>query len=251
MIPYLPIKSIEIFGAKIFMHDFFWNFGFAVGMIFTATEFIKNIRTNNKVLKLLLLFLTLYPMFILGTRFLYNLGPWSSHPWYYAFNLSANSGHAFFGGYYFGIIALYTASKILGINPLKVLDYFSIGLALTMFFGRIGCFFHGCCYGKITSPGIFTLDYVNEGISRYATQNISSIYNLGIFAFLYWYKPRKKFDGELALLFIIIYSIFRFFVEFIRYDEFYYLGLSFMQYVAIANIIIGSLIYYKSIENFE
>jgi phosphatidylglycerol:prolipoprotein diacylglycerol transferase len=48
------------------------------------------------------------------------------------------------------------------------------------------------------------------------TQIYSSIAGLLMFAFLAWYSPRQKYAGQLTLLFLLLYSVYRFIVEFFR-----------------------------------
>jgi phosphatidylglycerol:prolipoprotein diacylglycerol transferase len=102
-------------------------------------------------------------------------------------------------------------------------DLISPLLALGLFFGRIGCFFAGCCYGKETSLPwgvIFTdpnsLALLN--VSLHPTQLYDAANGLAIFLFLTWKEKRKAFDGQIFFLFFLLYSITRFFIEMLRGD---------------------------------
>ena len=58
----------------------------------------------------------------------------------------------------------------------------------------------------------------NEDLYLHPTQLIESFTMLAVFAFLFWLHRRKKFDGQILIAYGIIYSIFRFSIEFIRDD---------------------------------
>jgi len=105
----------------------------------------------------------------------------------------------------------------------KLLDIISPFLALGLFFGRIGCFFAGCCYGKETSLpwGVIFTDpnsLAQLGVPLHPTQLYDAANGLAIFLFLIWKEKRKAFDGQISLLFLFLYSATRFFIEMLRGD---------------------------------
>ncbi|MEN6349809.1 MAG: prolipoprotein diacylglyceryl transferase [Syntrophomonas sp.] len=95
-------------------------------------------------------------------------------------------------------------------------DIFAPFVALGYAIVRIGCFLAGCCYGKVcTLP--FAVVFPNvDAIPRHPTQLYSSGINLLLFLFLIWFLPRKKFPGQVFLIYMMAYSIYRFFMEFLR-----------------------------------
>jgi phosphatidylglycerol:prolipoprotein diacylglycerol transferase len=103
------------------------------------------------------------------------------------------------------------------------LDLVSPLLALGLFFGRIGCFFAGCCYGKETSLPwgvVFTNpnSLARLNVPLHPTQLYDAANGLAIFLFLIWRERRKAFDGQIFSLFLLLYSITRFFIEMLRGD---------------------------------
>ena len=93
--------------------------------------------------------------------------------------------------------------------------------------GRLGCFAGGCDYGKPTSSAlgvIFTdpranvLSGVPIGVRIYPTQIFESLASAAIFGILLWRFRRKKRDGEIFLLYMTLYAVARFFLEFLRGD---------------------------------
>ena len=105
----------------------------------------------------------------------------------------------------------------------KLFDLISPLLALGLFFGRIGCFFAGCCYGKETSLPwgvIFTNpnSLARLNVPLHPTQLYDAANGLAIFLCLIWKEKRKAFDGQIFLFFLLLYSTTRFFIEMLRGD---------------------------------
>jgi len=131
-------------------------------------------------------------------------------------------GLVFSGGFAGGIIAavVFIARNKL---PLAVLsDAAAIALALGQAIGRIGCFFSGCCYGKHCDLWFGVKFPENSlapsGIKLIPTQLISSLLLFLIFAVLSYFYKKKKNDGQVFALYLILYSVKRFFLEFLRGD---------------------------------
>ena len=126
-------------------------------------------------------------------------------------------------------------------NKLSVWKYADIAtpsIALGYAIARIGCFLNGCCYGIISEkygirfpslnmPPAY-LQQLKDGLitsgSTYSlplipTQIYSSLYGLLLFFIILRLKKYKKYDGYIFFNFLILYSIFRFIVEFFRFYE--------------------------------
>jgi prolipoprotein diacylglyceryl transferase len=116
----------------------------------------------------------------------------------------------------------------------KYIDIIAIATALFVFIYRMGCFHFGDVPGTNTNLpwGMFAIYYGSySGMIMHPTALYLSFSALLIFIFLHWYKPKKKFDGEIGLLFLIIYSFNRFWIEFMRAGVEKYFGLSRGQWV--------------------
>jgi len=105
----------------------------------------------------------------------------------------------------------------------KLADLFSPSIALGLFFGRLGCFFAGCCYGKGTSLpwGVVFTDpnsLAPLNVSLHPVQLYEAGTNLALFFFLKWRERKKGFDGQIFWLLILLYALTRFFVELVRDD---------------------------------
>lgn len=124
-------------------------------------------------------------------------------------------GLSFHGGF-LGIAtaALYYAKKK-KIPFLKLADIFCVPIALGNALGRMGNFINGELYGIPTTLPWAVIFPGAEG-PRHPTQIYEAIYNLAIFAILYSQRNKKWKDGTLFGLFMILYAIFRFSVEYLK-----------------------------------
>lgn len=168
---------------------------------------------------------------------------------------------AFWSGglaYYGGLIAA-TVAGIAFLKrerfPLgKGVDFVGAVLPLGIFFGRIGCFLGGCCFGQQThgplgvafpagSPA--SLEQFEHGLLAdkmlpslpvHPTQLYEAFGCLAIAAWLIAYAhPRKRFDGQILLSFLASYAVLRFGIEYLRADDRgAVLGLSTSQLIGVA-----------------
>ena len=157
-------------------------------------------------------------------------------------------GFVIYGAITGGVLAVYLYSRSKKWNTLEVFDLAIPGLALAQGFGRIGCFLAGCCYGAETDLPIgiaFPKDSLApSGISLYPTQVMSSVFDFALAIFLLWYSKRCKKNGRVFAMYLILYSIGRFLVEFLRNDPRGRVGiLSTSQFIAIFTLILGVVIY--------
>jgi phosphatidylglycerol:prolipoprotein diacylglycerol transferase len=142
------------------------------------------------------------------------------------------SGGVYWGGFLGGFAALALLIRFYKLPFWKVADAFAPGVALGQAFGRQGCFSAGCCWGKATTLpwGVHFTELGHEytGVPIYGpdgsdlylqpTQLYESFFMLAVFAFLFWLHRKKRFNGQILIAYAIIYSIFRFSIEFIRDD---------------------------------
>lgn len=162
------------------------------------------------------------------------------------------NGFVIYGAILGGILAVYLYSRKKGWDILRVLDLVVPSLPLAQGFGRIGCFLAGCCYGKVTSLPIgvefHNSPFAPANVHVYPTQIFSSIFDFMLAVFLLWYdrnerkKGRKK--GRVFSLYLIIYSIGRFLIEFLRGDPRGSISIfSTSQFISLFTVIIGLLLF--------
>lgn len=170
---------------------------------------------------------------IFGARLVYVIDYWSQ----FVANPSSifaiwQGGLIFYGGLIGGALAVLAVVKLKKLPVGKVADMVAPALALGSAIGRLGCFSQGCCYGKETSaPWAVTftdrLSFAQPlGVPLHPTQLYEFAYNLIILGALMWARPRIKSDGLLFWMFVTLYGLFRFIVEFFRANPTFYLGMS-------------------------
>ncbi len=160
-------------------------------------------------------------------------------------------GFVFYGGLLGGFLGVVIYAKQFKMPLLDFLDLFAVPLPLGHAFGRIGCFFGGCCYGM---PYNGPLHRVYHTSSNYNTpletplfpiQIICAIGLALLFAALLIVFLRSKKVGTAFYSYAIAYPVMRFTAEFFRGDteRGIYLKLSLAQWVSLA-ILASLLIYY-------
>ncbi len=166
--------------------------------------------------------------------------------------LNIADGWVVYGGIIGGIISAMIYCKIKKIKFTAYFDALIPSVALAQGFGRIGCIFAGCCYGHETNSPIGIVfqhsSYAPNGVNLVPTQPISSILNFIHFFILIWFANKKKGDGQVGALYLILYSIGRFILEYFRGD----LGrgsvgmLSTSQFISIFTVIAGIALFVVS-----
>ena len=153
-------------------------------------------------------------------------------------------GWVFYGGLIGGIIAIIIYCKL---HKYKTMDFLNIcapAVALFHFFGRIGCFLAGCCYGIESHLGFVfhrsDIPFAN-GIRRFPIQLVESLYCLLLFLILNFILKKTRYKDKTAYLYLILYPIGRFIFEFFRGDK--YRGFlwifSTSQWISIILLVIG------------
>ncbi|MDR1511621.1 MAG: prolipoprotein diacylglyceryl transferase [Endomicrobium sp.] len=164
-----------------------------------------------------------------------------------------NGGLVYYGGFIGAVVFMLMYVKRKKIILYNLGDFFAPALALGHAIGRIGCFFSGCCYGKVSNlpwAVMFTDKHslAVKGVRLHPTQLYESIANFILFIFLYFYSGKNsKIPGISLAIYLVIYAISRFVIEFFRddYRGNHYLGFSISQIISVFLFIIGVLIIWK------
>jgi len=178
-------------------------------------------------------------------------------------------GLTYYGGLIFGLLAAVALCRRWGWSVLGLFDIAGPCIALAHFFGRVGCFFSGCCFGEVCAvpwgvqfPGgseayrqhveehspalIEQYRQLGEWVSLpvHPTQLYEAGALLTLFALL-WFglRPRKRFEGEVFGWFLVLYGMARFTVEFWRADaRGAMLSISTSQWISILLVPLGAWI---------
>lgn len=150
------------------------------------------------------------------------------------------------GGLFGGLLGVEISKKIIDEKQSSG-DLFTFPIILGIFIGRIGCFLSGInefTYGKTTS--FFMGMDLGDGLKRHPVALYELMFLAGLFMFLKWLQRNRELEsGMLFKYFMILYFGFRFFIEFLKPNTFFVVGLSTIQILCL----ICLLYYHKSLLN--
>lgn len=142
-------------------------------------------------------------------------------------------GLVFYGGMISAFFGLWAFLRFKKVSFAKGLDFILPYVALAHAFGRLGCFFNGCCYGKVcTLPWAVQFSEISHPV--HPAQLYEAAADFILFLFLSRRYRRKHFEGEIAALYFSLYACVRFLVEFVRDDNPFWGYLTVNQWISIA-----------------
>jgi len=141
----------------------------------------------------------------------------------------ARSGGVFYGGLILAVVVALWYIRRAGLPLWTTCDVFAPGIALGHVVGRFGCLFAGCCYGKpttrpwgITFTDPFAAANVGTplGVPLHPTQLYEAGAELLILAVLLLTERKgRPFPGRTFWLYMLLYAVSRFIIEFFRGDD--------------------------------
>lgn len=204
---------------------------FLIGIYWAMNRAEKRDIDKNHVMDLSLIIVLCA---IVGSRLLYvvtHLDEFRGR-WVDTFNPFQSSGEiglmglTMLGGVVLAIAAILIFCKVKGIPILRLCDVLAPSFGLGIFITRIGCFLHGCCFGKpcdlpwaVKFPLRSAAGAVLPGELLHPTQIYSSLYGLAIFVILIVLDRKRRFDGFLVSIFFMLYGVSRFSIDMLRYYE--------------------------------
>jgi phosphatidylglycerol---prolipoprotein diacylglyceryl transferase len=136
------------------------------------------------------------------------------------------AGLMFYGGFLGALAAGLVFARVKRLPIVKMLDAAAPAIMLGEFFTRIGCFLNGCCFGTPTG-GVLGMEFPLHSPAGatfphqciHPTQLYSSLAGMVLFLLALWLERRHLKDGVLFSVLLIVYSLFRFGIDFVRYYE--------------------------------
>lgn len=240
----------ELFNIFRF-HIYGYGLMIAIGIICAAYIFTKNAGkrgyNEDKIFNLIILTVI---MGVIGGKLLFIITEIKDIIDDPSILLEFGNGFVIYGAIILGALTVFLYCKKKKWSPLEVLDCLVPAVAIAQGFGRIGCLLAGCCYGAETSSPLSIVfprgvnSLAPTGIHLHPTQIYSSIFDFALGIFLLWYLNKKKEESKTFGLYVIMYSIGRFIIEFLRNDPRGNVGmLSTSQFIAIFTLIIGILVF--------
>ena len=184
---------------------------------------------------------------IIGARSLHVIDRWdlyASHPlgvfaiW--------NGGLAIMGAVLGGTVVGAAVAWRRGLPVRAVADAAAPAAILGQAIGRFACLFTGDAVGRATSG--FGITYLNPGamvpqlgVAYEPVFLYEMIWDLAVFAVLWWLRPRLRIDGQLFALYLALYAIGKFALSFLRTETMWLAGLQEAQLLSIAALALAVL----------
>ena len=184
------------------------------------------------------------------------------------FNLRAG-GLAIYGGVIAGVLTLLVFTRVKKLSFFSMADTGVLGLITGQIIGRWGNFFNCEAFGGYTDSllamrikrslvnhGMISQELLDhlivengvEYIQVHPTFLYESMWNLGVLIFMLWYRKRKKFDGEMLLIYLLGYGLGRSWIEGLRTDQLIFFGTGIPVSQALSMLLVlisGTVLVYK------
>ena len=231
-------RSFSVFGFEIMLYGVIIAAGILLGLCVAAADQKRHGLDPNTIWDVAIYGI---PAGIIGARIYYVIFYWESYrdnP-LSMFNLRAG-GLAIYGGVIGAILTVLIYTRIKKLSFFATFDSISLGFLVGQIIGRWGNFFNREVFGGYTdnffamrlpidavrardiSPAL--QETILEGtnyIQVHPTFLYEGLWNLAVLAALWFYSPKKKFNGQIFCLYIALYGVGRFWIEYIRTDRLY------------------------------
>ncbi len=212
---------LKIGKLSLYTYGLFVALGFVTG-IWIARHEAKRLKEDQDKIMDLCFYVLLAA--IVGSRMFYvftNFNMFISDP-LEIFRIW-NGGLVFYGGFILALITAIVFVQRKRLSLFKTSDIMAPALAIGHAIGRIGCFFAGCCYGKACDlPWAVTFTNPDSlapaNVPLHPTQLYAAAANSLIFILLWVLRSRKKFDGQIFWIYVLLYGVARSVVEIFRGD---------------------------------
>lgn len=230
--------AFEIFGIEVRWYGILMASGILIASMLLLKWSKEKGYKEDDIINLLLIVI---PAAIICARLYYVIFEWEHYQGDFLKIINVREGGlAIHGGVIGGVLAGLIYCKIKKLNFLEIIDMVAPGLILAQAIGRWGNYANGEAHGGPTDlPWAINV----AGTYVHPTFLYESIWNLCIFIFLFFYRKNKKIDGELFLLYGILYSAGRFWIEGLRTDSLMLGEFRVAQLISIGIIFAFSVVY--------
>ncbi|MDB9937164.1 prolipoprotein diacylglyceryl transferase [Candidatus Pelagibacter sp.] len=249
------INNFDPVAFQILSFEIRWySLAYIIGIILGWIYCKKKLINNQHILSLFDDFITyLIVGVILGGRLgyalFYNLKYYLENP--FEILMVWNGGMSFHGGLIGVIIAAQLFSNKHKVNQFIFLDLVSLSAPIGIFFGRIANFINSELIGRATDLPWSVQFILIDDIKRHPSQLYEAFFE-GVILFLllrYFFKKNYLENaGKISALFLIFYSLFRFFTEFFRSPDpqigYLILNLTLGQLISVLFLAVGILLFY-------
>lgn len=231
-------NHITIFGFSIAFYGIIIGIGMLLGITLAARDAERRGIGEDTIYDFSLLGIVFG---VIGARLYYVFFQWDNYRGNLLEILNLRAGGlAIYGGVIGGILSLMFYCKRKKQNFLNLADSLILGVLVGQILGRWGNFFNAEAFGRYTDS-LFAMqlrrDIVNpimidsallqhlvrvngvDYIQVHPTFLYESVWNLCLLLFLLWYRPKKRFTGEIFFLYLGGYGLGRVWIEGLRTDS--------------------------------
>jgi 16S rRNA (cytosine1402-N4)-methyltransferase/phosphatidylglycerol:prolipoprotein diacylglycerol transferase len=231
--------AFEIFGLSIRWYGILLSTGIMVGILLAYNEAKRLGRDPEYIIDLSL---WCVPAAVIGARLYYVLLEWD----YYNGDIMRminirEGGLAIHGALIAAVITGYIFTRIKKLSFWETADIVAPSIIIGQAIGRWGNFVNGEAHG---GPTNLPWGILVDGMRVHPTFLYESLWNLGVFFILIFYRRKKKANGEVFLLYGILYSLGRFWIEGLRTDSLWFMGMRAAQLISLAIIVVFSITIY-------
>ncbi len=238
--PFSISESFQIFGISIHWYGIMIATGVFFAYLFCSRIAKEYHLTKDNLLDIILFGL---PTAVVFARIYYVIFEWDS----YRNNLLDifkiwEGGIAIYGAIIGACLSTYVYCKINKIPVFNAFDIGAFGLLIGQIFGRWGNFVNAEAYGGPTNLP-WRMELLDINLAVHPTFLYESIWNLCVFIFLNFIRKKTTYQGEIFLLYTILYGAGRFWIEGLRTDSLYMGSIRVSQLVAAGCVIFGIALY--------
>ena len=230
--------AFTIFGIDVMWYGILMATGMILGTLIAIKEAKRVGIKEDYILDLAIIAI---PAGLLCARLYYVLFNWG----YYSNNPSQilnfrGGGMAIHGALIGGVLAGYIFSRYKKLDFFKLADTVMLGMPLAQSIGRWGNFINQEAHG---GPTNLPWGIMVNGVKVHPTFLYESIWDFGIFVFLWIFRKKKSYEGQVIVLYAILYSLGRFFIEGLRTDSLMIGPFRMAQVISLVGIIGGIVVH--------
>ena len=189
---------------------------------------------------------------VLGARTYYVLTTLKTHSYKSFYDVIAiwEGGIAIYGAIIAGAATIFIVCRVKKISVVKMMDATALGVMIGQIVGRWGNFCNGEAFGEEIAEGSW-LYFIRMGLNSYNTGYetmyvhptflYESLWNLAGFVLIHCLYKKKKFDGQIVLMYLTWYGFGRMLIESLRTDSLYIGVFRISQMVGLLCFVLGSI----------
>jgi phosphatidylglycerol:prolipoprotein diacylglycerol transferase len=238
--------AFQIFGKDVYWYGIIIAAGFLLAALYASTRAKEFGLKSNDILDMLLYAL---PIGIVCARAYYVFFRWDQYKDHLGEIIAIwHGGLAIYGGIIGAVITVFCYCHFRKLRVGDMLDVGGLGLMIGQSIGRWGNFMNAEAFGRLTDlPWRMNIGQTLEqagSMGYHPTFFYESMWNLLGFILLHFYSKKRKFSGEVFLLYIAWYGLGRFFIEGLRTDSLYVMGtgLRISQLIAIGSMAVALIL---------